>query len=184
MSDLITDLACIRLLVCDVDGVLTDGRLTYGDGGEATKTFHVRDGMGLRMLMENGIEVAIITARSGAAVAKRMSDLKIKHVLQGRGDKGAALRELLDDLEISAEHTAYMGDDIIDIPAIRLAGLGVTVADGHAAVLKEADLVTEKNGGQGAVREMCDGILDAQVGLDVAIAKVLGEAPPKGSAKE
>ncbi|MCP4449438.1 MAG: HAD-IIIA family hydrolase [Myxococcales bacterium] len=175
MSDPAAQLSDIKLLVCDVDGVLTDGRLTYSDGGEATKTFHVRDGMGLRMLMDNGIEVAIITARSGAAVAKRMSDLKIKHVVQGRGDKGAALQELLDKLEVPAENAAYIGDDIIDIPAIRLAGLGVTVANGHAAVLKEADLVTERNGGEGAVREVCDAIVDAQVGLDAAIAKVLEE---------
>ncbi len=173
MSDLQEKLSKIRLLVCDVDGVLTDGRLTYGDGGEATKTFHVRDGMGLRMLMDNGIEVAIITARSGAAVAKRMSDLKIKHVAQGRGDKGAALQELLDDLGVAAEHVAYIGDDIIDLPAIRAAGLGATVADGHASVQAEADFIAKRAGGQGAVRELCDAIVDAQVGLDAAIAAVL-----------
>ena len=179
MSELAEKLGRVRLLVCDVDGVLTDGRLTYSDGGEATKTFHVRDGMGLRMLMDNGIEVAIITARSGAAVAKRMSDLKIKHVAQGRGDKGAALQELLDSLGIAAENTAYIGDDIIDIPALRLAGLGVTVADGHSAVQDMADLVTTRGGGQGAVRELCDAIVDAQVGLEAAIAAVLGTAAPK-----
>ncbi len=173
MSDLAAKLKRIRLLVCDVDGVLTDGRLTYGDGGEATKTFHVRDGMGLRMLMDNGIEVAIITARSGAAVAKRMSDLKIENVAQGRGDKGKALQEILDKLDISADDAAYIGDDIIDIPALRLAGLGVTVADGHKAVQEVADIVTSRGGGQGAVRELCDAIVDAQVGLDVAIAAVL-----------
>jgi len=173
MSRLQDKLGAIRLLVCDVDGVLTDGRLTYGDGGEATKTFHVRDGMGLRMLMDNGIEVAIITARSGAAVAKRMSDLKIKHVAQGRGDKGAALQELLERLGVEAAHTAYIGDDIIDLPALRVAGIGVTVADGHASVKAEADFVTERAGGQGAVRELCDAIVDAQVGLDAAIATVL-----------
>lgn len=175
MSDLATDLECIKLLVCDVDGVLTDGRLTYGDGGEATKTFHVRDGLGLRLLMENGVEVGIITARSGAAVAKRMSELKVEHVIQGCKDKGAALQGLMDQLGIAAEHTAYIGDDLVDIPAIRLAGLGVTVADGHPAVQQEADLITERLGGHGAVRELCDGIIDAQVGMEAAIAKLLGE---------
>ncbi len=176
MSELAEKFSKVKLLVCDVDGVLTDGRLTYGDGGEATKTFHVRDGMGLRMLMDNGIEVAIITARSGAAVAKRMSDLKIKHVAQGRGDKGAALAELLERLEEPAENAAYIGDDIIDIPAIKLAGLGVTVADGHLAVQSVADFITTRSGGHGAVRELCDAIVDAQVGLEAAIDAVLGGA--------
>ncbi len=174
-------LARLRLLVCDVDGVLTDGRLTYGDGGESVKTFHVRDGMGLRMLMENGIEVAIITARSGAAVAKRMSDLKIKHVVQGRGDKAAALQELLDTLGIAADETAYIGDDIIDIPAMRLVGVGVAVADAHSAAQAEADHVTERPGGQGAVRELCDAILDAQGGLQAAIDRLLESVAKPGA---
>lgn len=166
-------LAGLKLLVCDVDGVLTDGRLTYSDGGESVKTFHVRDGMGLRMLMENGVEVAIITARSGAAVAKRMSDLKITHVAQGRGDKGAALQELLDRLKIRAEHTGYVGDDIIDLPAIRLANVGITVRDGHSAVRSEADWVTTAAGGQGAVREIADAIMECQGGLAEAIETLL-----------
>lgn len=168
-----TRLAKIRLVVCDVDGVLTDGRLTYGDGGETVKVFHVRDGMGLRMLMEVGIEVAIITARSGAAVAKRMSDLKIQHVAQGRGDKAAALQELLDRLGVPASDAAYVGDDIVDIPAMRLAGVGVAVADAHPAVLAEADIITAKPGGMGAVRELCDAILEAQGGLQAAIEALL-----------
>lgn len=166
-------LAKIRLLVCDVDGVLTDGRLTYSDGGESVKTFHARDGMGLRLLMENGIEVGIITARSGAAVAKRMSDLNIKHVAQGRGDKAAALEELLVQVGVPAEAVAYVGDDIIDIPAIRMAGLGIAVADAHRVVREEADAVTALGGGQGAVREICDAILEAQGGLAAAIEKLL-----------
>ena len=167
-------LAKIRLLVCDVDGVLTDGRLTYGDGGEAVKTFHVRDGMGLRLLMENGVEVGIITARSGAAVAKRMSDLKIQHVAQGRGDKGVALQELLERLDVAADEAAYIGDDVIDLPAIRMAGVGATVADGHDSVKAEADYVTQRGGGQGAVRELCDAILEARIGMDRAIEELLG----------
>lgn len=182
-AELRVKLSKLRLLVCDVDGVLTDGRLTYSDGGESTKTFHVRDGMGLRLLMENGVEVAIITARSGAAVAKRMSDLKIKHVAQGRGDKGAALQELLDDLGVPAEHAAYIGDDIIDLPAIRLAGVGITLSDGHEAVQAEADYITNRGGGQGAVREVADAIVDAQVGLQAAIDTVLKSAALKSLAK-
>ena len=165
-----SSLAKLRLLVCDVDGVLTDGRLTYSEGGEATKTFHVRDGMGLRLLMENGVEVA---------VAKRMSDLKIKHVAQGRGDKGAALQELIDRLGIPADQTAYIGDDIIDLPALRLAGVGVTVADGHEVVQAEADFVTSANGGQGAVREVADAIIEAQVGMQAAIEALLQSSAAK-----
>ena len=163
----------LKLLVCDVDGVLTDGKLVYSEGGESIKTFHVHDGMGLRLLMENGVEVGIITARSGVAVAKRMSDLKIKHVVQGRGDKGAALQELLDTLGVAAEHVAYIGDDIIDLPALRLAGIGVSVANGHMSVRAEADFVTGASGGEGAVRELADAILEAKVGLEVAIETVL-----------
>jgi len=131
--------------------------------------------MGLRMLMDNGIEVGIITARNGAAVAKRMSDLGISHVAQGRGDKGAALQELLDTLGVAPEHAAYIGDDIIDIPAIQLAGLGATVADGHEAVQAVADYVCHRGGGQGAVRELCDAIVEAQIGLQAAIAAVLAK---------
>lgn len=182
-ADLRARLSKLALLVCDVDGVLTDGRLTYSDGGEATKTFHVRDGMGLRLLMENGVEVAIITARSGAAVAKRMSDLKIKHVAQGRGDKGAALQELLDTLGVAAEHAAYIGDDIIDLPAIRLAGVGITPSDGHEAVQAEADYITIRGGGQGAVREVADAIVDCQVGMQKAIDTVLNSAALSSVAK-
>ncbi len=175
--------ATLKLLVCDVDGVLTDGRLTYSDGGESTKTFHVHDGMGLRLLMENGVEVAIITARSGAAVAKRMSDLKIKHVAQGRGDKGVALRELMDSLGIAAEHTAYIGDDVLDLPALRMAAVGVTVANGHVAVRAEADFITSATGGNGAVRELADAILEAKVGLAAAIEAVLERAAAATRAK-
>ncbi len=171
--DLLGKLATLQLLVCDVDGVLTDGRLTYAADGEATKTFHVHDGMGLRLLMENGVQVAIITARKGGAVARRMADLNIKHVAQGRGDKGNALAELLAELGIAAEHAAYIGDDVLDLPAIRRVGVGITVNNGHSAVIAEADWVTERAGGTGAVREVADTILEAKIGLSVAVEHVL-----------
>jgi len=149
----------ITLLVCDVDGVLTDGRLVYGTNGESQKTFHVRDGMGMRLLMDNGVDVAIITARCGGAISARMTDLGVEHVKQGRSDKGVALMELLETLNRKAAHVAYIGDDVLDVPAIEQAGVGITVSDGHWMAKLAADWITQTSGGHGAVRELADTIL-------------------------
>ena len=174
-GDLVERRAAIKLLVLDVDGVLTDGGLYYGEHGELVKRFHVRDGLGLRMLREAGVEVAVVSARASAPLARRVADLGIQHCLTGRADKGAALDELVTALGVAREQVAYVGDDLLDLPAMAGAGLAITVADGHPLVKEAADWVTRTPGGQGAVREIADALLDSQGGLDRACARLLGE---------
>ena len=154
----------IRLLVLDVDGVLTDGRLYLSAAGEELKVFHVRDGSGLVAVQRAGITVAIISGRDSAAVTRRAAELGIRHVRQGVGDKGAALDQLLDELGVSAAATACVGDDTPDVPMLRRAGLAIGVADAHPALLAAAHWVTPSNGGHGAVREACDLLLSARAG--------------------
>jgi len=154
----------IRLLVLDVDGVLTDGRLYLSAAGEELKVFHVRDGSGLVAVQRAGITVAIISGRDSAAVTRRAAELGIRHVRQGVADKGAALDQLLDELGVSAAATACVGDDTPDVPMLRRAGLAIGVADAHPALLAAAHWVTPSNGGQGAVREACDLLLSARAG--------------------
>lgn len=152
----------VRLLVLDVDGVLTDGRLYFSEDGQELKTFDTQDGHGIKMLQQAGILCAIITGRNTQLVARRAANLGIKHLLQGREDKGVALSALSQELAIPLDEIAYMGDDWPDLPAIRAAGLGVAVANAHQEVRRHADLVTTARGGRGAVREVCDLILEAQ----------------------
>lgn len=156
-------LAEIRLLVCDVDGVLTDGRLDYGADGEGDrKTFHVRDGLGLRAVMAAGIEVAWITARGGAAVERRARELGIRHLVQRSGDKAQALAELAGTLGLPAAAIAYVGDDLVDRDAMKAAGVAIAPADAHPAIRAIAAWVTRLGGGHGAVREICDALLAAR----------------------
>jgi 3-deoxy-D-manno-octulosonate 8-phosphate phosphatase (KDO 8-P phosphatase) len=152
----------VRLLVLDVDGVLTDGRLFYGAKGEALKAFHVRDGHGIKQVTAAGITVAIISGRKSAAVARRARELGIKHVTQGATDKLAALLRLLKARNVALEHCACVGDDTPDAPILQVAGLAIAVADAHADALAAAHLVTARPGGHGAVREVCDWLLDAR----------------------
>ena len=152
----------VRLLVLDVDGVLTDGRLHISASGEETKVFHVRDGSGLVAIQRAGITVAIISGRDSPAVTRRATELGIRHVHQGVADKGALLERLLDELGIAAEETACVGDDTPDAPMLRRAGLAIGVADAHPALLAAAHWVTKSNGGHGAVREVCDLLLSAR----------------------
>ena len=156
----------IRLAVFDVDGVLTDGKLILGSNGEEYKTFHVHDGLGLVMLKKNDINVAVISARKSQVVTERMAALGIEHVFQGQDDKRKSLTSLLNDLDVPAEQTLYMGDDLIDLPAMSVAGLSVAVANAHPFVKQHADLVTNCHGGNGAVREVCELLLQAQEKLD------------------
>ncbi len=152
----------IRLVAFDVDGILTDGRLILGDKGEEFKAFYTQDGQGLVMLLNAGFELAIITGRKSPVVVQRMQELGIKHVYQGISDKREVFEKILADTGLTADQAAYMGDDLPDLPVIRLAGLGITVADAHQFVQQHADLCTQKRGGRGAVREVCDLIMDAQ----------------------
>ena len=152
----------VRLLVLDVDGVLTDGRLFYGPKGELLKAFHVRDGHGIKQVAEAGITVAIISGRKSAAVVQRARGLGIRHVTQGATDKLAALRKLAKARGVSLEDCACVGDDTPDAPILEAAGLGIAVADAHQDALAVADLVTTRPGGHGAVREVCDWLMAAR----------------------
>ncbi len=152
----------IKLVAFDVDGVLTDGRLILGDKGEEFKAFYTQDGQGLVMLLNAGFELAIITGRKSKIVAERMAELGIKHVYQGCSDKLIAFEKILAETGLTADQAAYMGDDLPDLPVIKRAGLGITVVDGHKFIQQHADLCTQHGGGRGAVREVCDLILDAQ----------------------
>jgi 3-deoxy-D-manno-octulosonate 8-phosphate phosphatase (KDO 8-P phosphatase) len=161
-TDLLTRAAKIRLAVFDVDGTLTDGRLWYGEDGHETKVFHVHDGLGLKRLQANGVQVALITARISHPVALRAEELDIAHVYQGQGDKRSCLRELLDALHLTPEQAAFVGDDLPDLPPMHIAGLAVAVANAHPWVVEAAHWQTTKGGGMGAAREVCDLILHAQ----------------------
>jgi 3-deoxy-D-manno-octulosonate 8-phosphate phosphatase (KDO 8-P phosphatase) len=152
----------VRLLVLDVDGVLTDGRLFYGPKGELLKVFHVRDGHGIKQVAAAGITVAIISGRKSAAVARRARELGIRHVTQGAKDKLAALRKLAKARGISLEDCACIGDDTPDAPILAAAELGIAVADAHQDAIEAADLVTTSAGGRGAVREVCDWLIAAR----------------------
>jgi 3-deoxy-D-manno-octulosonate 8-phosphate phosphatase (KDO 8-P phosphatase) len=149
----------IRLLVLDVDGVLTDGRLYFGPSGEVMKTFHVRDGVGIKAVLAAGIDVAIISGRRSESVALRAAELGIRHVFQGVDRKAEVLRQLLDELSVDASQTACVGDDTPDLPILVLAGLPIAVADAHPDLVAVASYVTRAVGGAGAVREVCDLLL-------------------------
>ncbi len=152
----------IRLIALDVDGVLTSGNLYFSASGESMKEFSILDGLGIKLLQGIGIQVAIITGRLSGMVSKRMQDLGITLVLQGREDKLTALRELQQTTRISMEQTAYVGDDLPDLPAIQSCRLGFAVANAHWAVKQGADYVCQHGGGSGAVREVSDILLFAQ----------------------
>lgn len=148
----------IRLVVLDVDGVLTDGQLTFDSQGTEYKTFNVLDGYGLRKLHQANVVIGIITGRVSPIVGARASELDIRHVIQGATDKGESLSKLLHELHFTPEQTLFVGDDEPDLPAMRLAGISVAVANAVDVVKEHADWITVRNGGEGAVREVCDRI--------------------------
>ena len=162
--DIVERAAAVRLLVLDVDGVLTDGRLYFNNDGETLKVFHVRDGAGIVQLRRIGIEIAIISGRHSQAVDRRMSELGVTHVYQGIHDKQTTLQNLLAKLQLSADQLACVGDDTPDIPMLNVARLAAAVADAHPSARAAAHYVTRTPGGLGAVREVCDLILHAQRG--------------------
>lgn len=153
----------IRLLVLDVDGVLTDGRLYYDGNGGETKSFHVRDGYGLKALQRAGMQIAIISGRHSKAVETRMAELGIELVFLGIKDKLKILRNLIEKLGIEAKNTACVGDDVPDLEILDEAGLSIAVADAHSEVIANADWQTEMKGGHGAVREVCDLLISARI---------------------
>jgi YrbI family 3-deoxy-D-manno-octulosonate 8-phosphate phosphatase len=154
--------AKIKMLILDVDGVMTNGRITINEQGEEIKTFHAKDGQGLRLLMDSGIDVVIISGRDSRAVERRAADLGIKTLFQGIQDKGPLCAELIQQRGFGKEEVCCMGDDLPDIPMFRQVGLAVAVADAAPEVRDSAHWVTHNNGGMGAVREVCERILKAQ----------------------
>ncbi|WP_443103563.1 KdsC family phosphatase [Bordetella sp. H567] len=162
--------AAVRLMVFDVDGVLTDGSLYYGEHGELFKRFNALDGHGLRLLAEGGIAVALITGRSGPIVDRRAAELGIAEVMQGVRDKGGALTALAQRSGVTLDQTGYMGDDIIDLPAMQRAGFAASVPNAPAYVAQGAHWVASQPGGGGAVRECCDLLLACQGRLGALLA--------------
>jgi 3-deoxy-D-manno-octulosonate 8-phosphate phosphatase (KDO 8-P phosphatase) len=152
----------VKLLIMDVDGVMTDGRIIMDNEGREIKNFNVRDGHGLKILQRYGIKVAIITGRQSKVVEYRAKDLEIKDVYQKVYDKKRAFEKILKKYKLSKEVTAFIGDDIVDIPVLRRVGFSVAVADAADVVKKSVDYVTKNKGGHGAIREVCEMILQAQ----------------------
>ncbi len=156
----------VKLLLLDVDGVLTDGTIFYTAEGGESKGFNTQDGFGLRILQEAGVEAGLITARTSEAVARRAADLKLAHLYQGRGDKAEVFREILARTGLRSFECAYMGDDWLDLPLLGLAGFSAAPANAVTEVRQRVDYVCSRQGGRGAVREVCDLILEARGELD------------------
>ncbi len=154
-------LAGIRIVAFDVDGVFTDGRFYLSDEGIESKAFHTQDGYGIRQLINAGIEVAVISGRRSGAVEKRMAELGVNHVIQGCRDKVAALNDLLAMLQLNANQSAFVGDDIPDLPLLKTVGFSVAVANAVPEVRSQCDYTTTAAGGFGAVREVCELVLSA-----------------------
>lgn len=162
LTDVLSLAKKIKLLVCDVDGVFSDGRIYLGNDGEELKAFHTKDGLGIKSLGANGVDVAVITGRNSAIVANRMSALNVKHIIQGQENKLPALLALIKTLNITLEEVAYIGDDVPDIACIKAVSLGIAVNDAHPLVIKSANYITFTRGGFGAVREVCDLVMQSQ----------------------
>ncbi|MCL4157533.1 UNVERIFIED_CONTAM: hypothetical protein GTU68_057198 [Idotea baltica] len=158
----------IKLLIFDVDGVLTDGSLFFDNEGSEYKAFNSKDGQGIRLLLDNGINVAIITGRQSQIVKHRANNLKIppEYIYQGYRDKVPAFYELLEKTKLDKENIAFIGDDVIDLPIMSQVGLSIAVADANWFVKENSDLICKTNGGRGAGREACEFILDSQGKLD------------------
>ncbi len=171
--DISEKLRRIKLVLLDVDGVLTDGSIIYSDSGAETKGFNVRDGLGLRFLMKAGIKAGIITGRTSDALRHRCKNLGIDLIFEGIIDKGALLEQILKQTGVSAEEVAFVGDDLLDISVMKRVGLAIAVADAHDTVLGHADMMTICRGGAGAVREVCEAILKAQGLWEKVVGKYL-----------
>jgi 3-deoxy-D-manno-octulosonate 8-phosphate phosphatase (KDO 8-P phosphatase) len=156
----------LKLLILDVDGVLTDGRLFFDQQGNEYKCFHARDGHGLKLLKQTGVEIAVISGRSSATVALRMKNLGIEHVYQGHENKRMAFQVILQNLQLTPNQVAHVGDDLLDLPIMTQVGFAIAVQDANFAVKQYAEWCTQTLGGQGAVREVCDLIMQVQGSFD------------------
>ena len=175
MKDILARAAQIKLVIFDVDGVLTDGSLFVGDDGQEYKAFHSRDGFGMKLLKNSGVDIGIITARTSEVVKHRMENLGIEHVYQGQLEKLPAFEKLVAKLGLSLEQTAYVGDDVVDLPVLRRAGLAIAVQDAHPLAKQHAHWQTPHGGGRGAARDVCELIMEAQNTLDAQLTKYLHE---------
>ena len=170
MPDLDARLSTLKLVIFDVDGVLTDGSLFVGDGGEEYKSFYSRDGHGMKMLQATGVRIAVITGRESKVVSHRMTSLGIEYIYQGQIDKLPAFNELLRKLQIDAQDVAFVGDDVVDLPIMNRVGCAVAVADAHHLVAQAAHWQTKSPGGRGAAREVCERIMAVQGNLDLQLS--------------
>ncbi len=163
----------VRLMIFDVDGILTDGSLHFGAEGEVIKTFNVLDGHGIKLLQQSGVATAIISARQSPIVLRRATDLGIQHVFQGIHDKRSAFQQLLAQTNIAADACGFIGDDVIDLPILSRVGFAASVPNAHPEVRSRVHYVTQAGGGRGAARELCDFILRAQGNYEAAMAPYL-----------
>ena len=173
MQDVLEKAAQIKLVVFDVDGVLTDGGLFFGDDGQEYKAFYSRDGLGMKLLKQTGVEIGVITARSSQVVEHRMRGLGIENVYQGKLNKLDAFHHMLAKLNVTAQQTAYAGDDVVDLPVMKEAGLAIAVQDAHPFVKQHAHWITQHGGGRGAARDVCELIMQAQGTLEAQLNSFL-----------
>ena len=176
MQDILEKASRIKLVIFDVDGVLTDGSLFLSDDGQEYKAFNSKDGFGMRLLQDAGIDIAIITGRESTLVKLRMKELGITQVMQGRREKGPALDEMMEKTGLTIEQIAYVGDDVVDLPIMSRVGLSIAVQDARPIVKKHAHWITESVGGRGAGRDVCELILEAHGKWDDIINKYLGRS--------
>ena len=174
----------IKLIVLDVDGTLTDGTLAYSDSGAQAKAFHVADGLGIVMAQSVGLKIAVVSGRASRMVETRMAELKVSDLVQNCGDKAAALRSLLARYDLSPKEAAFVGDDINDLPAFMVAGVKIAVANASDRLKAQADWITPRPGGQGAVRDAIDEILRRQGRLDEAVQAYLDAVKQPESARQ
>jgi 3-deoxy-D-manno-octulosonate 8-phosphate phosphatase (KDO 8-P phosphatase) len=173
--EIIAKAAKIKCLICDVDGVFSDGQIYLSNSGEELKAFYVPDGQWIKYLLASGVEMAVITGRSSNLVQQRMEALGIRHIYQGQQDKMPAFKEILNKLNLQPEQVAYIGDDLPDLPLIHEAGLGITVPNAISFVQQRAAWQTQAAGGYGAIREVCELLLDSQNNLSTVLESYVGE---------
>ena len=173
MEEVLTKAKNIKLVIFDVDGVLTDGSLFYGDDGQEYKAFNSRDGHNMKMLQQTGVQIGIITGRTSELVLHRMKNLNVQHIYQGKADKLPAFEDLVAKLGLEAEQVAYVGDDVVDLPVMIRVGLAITVPNAHELARQHAHWVTNQGAGQGAARDVCEMIMKAQGTFETTIAEYL-----------
>jgi len=168
MQEIIEKASQIKLVIFDVDGVLTDGSLFIDDNGMEYKAFYSRDGLGMKMLQKTNVKIAIITGRTSEVVSHRMKNMGVKqeHIYQGQDDKLIAYEKIKSELQLSADEIAYVGDDVVDLPVMKKVGFAIAVQDAHPLVIRHAHWQTPHTGGRGAARDVCELIMEAQNTLD------------------